>query len=82
MNNNGSFSGMFSFCRALWKSLDLVLFLVASLLSESLLVLNYTKTLLSSELTVLKSPFILLCEKDRLVLSANIICSRILETLL
>ena len=37
MSNDGKFNGMFSFSRSLWKSVYLVL----SLLSESLLLLNH-----------------------------------------
>ena len=77
INNDVSFTGILSFSLALWKNVYLVL----SLFRNSLFALNHLKTLFSSKLAVWKSSFMLLCEKNRFVSSANIMGSNILDTL-
>ena len=77
INNDGSFKGILSFSRALWKSV----YLISSLFRDNLFTLNHLKTLFSSKLAVWKSCFVLLCEKKRFEPSANIMGSNILDTL-
>ena len=77
INNNESSKGILSFSRVLWKNVYLVL----SLFRDNLFALNHLKTLFSSKLAVSKSSYMLLCEKERFVPSANIMGSIILDTL-
>ena len=48
INNDGSFKGILSFSRALWKNVYLVL----SLFKDNLFALNHLKTLFSSKLAI------------------------------
>ena len=77
INNDGSFKGILSFSRALWKNVYLVL----SLFRDNLFALNHLKSSFSSKLAIWKSSFMHLCKKKRFGSSANIMGSNILDTL-
>ena len=77
INNDGSFKGILSFSRALWKNVYLVL----SLFRDNLFALSHLKTLFSSKLAVWKSSSLFLWEKNRFASSANIMGSSISDTL-
>ena len=60
INNDGSFKGILSFSRALWKNVYLVL----SLFRDNLFALNHLKNFFSSKLAIWKSSF-MICVKRK-----------------